>query len=67
MPGGSGVGTAAIQLAKIIGARVFVTAGAPGKLHRCRDLGAALAVNYKEEDFVTPFTKPPRVEAWISF
>ncbi len=51
--GGSGVGTAAIQLAKIIGARVFVTAGAPGKLHRCRDLGAALAVNYKEEDFVT--------------
>ncbi|MBE2224303.1 MAG: NAD(P)H-quinone oxidoreductase, partial [Anaerolineae bacterium] len=51
--GASGVGTAAIQLAKAIGATVFVTAGAPEKLRRCRELGADLAINYKEEDFLT--------------
>ena len=51
--GASGVGTAGIQLAKAVGATVFVTAGAPEKLRRCRELGAALAINYKEEDFLT--------------
>ena len=51
--GASGVGTAAIQLAKAIGATVFVTASMPEKLRRCRELGADLAVNYKEEDFLT--------------
>lgn len=50
--GGSGVGTAAIQLARAEGARVFVTAGAEAKLARCRELGAELAVNYKERDFL---------------
>ncbi len=51
--GASGVGTAAIQLARVAGARVLVTAGSPEKLARCRELGADLAINYKEEDFVT--------------
>lgn len=50
--GASGVGTAAIQLAKVSGARVFVTAGSADKLARCRELGAKLAINYKEQDFV---------------
>jgi putative PIG3 family NAD(P)H quinone oxidoreductase len=49
--GGSGVGTAAIQLATRAGATVIATAGAEEKLARCRDLGAALAVNYKTENF----------------
>lgn len=52
--GGSGVGTAAIQLAREAGARVFITAGAAKKLERGRELGASLAVNYKEEDFSEP-------------
>ena len=51
--GASGVGTAAIQLAKAVGATVLVTAGAPEKLRRCRELGADLSINYKEEDFLT--------------
>jgi NADPH:quinone reductase-like Zn-dependent oxidoreductase len=50
--GASGVGTAAIQLAKNIGARVFVTAGQEHKLVRCRELGADLAINYKTRDFL---------------
>jgi putative PIG3 family NAD(P)H quinone oxidoreductase len=49
--GGSGVGTAAIQIAKAIGARVVVTASG-GKVRRCRDLGADVAVDYHDEDFV---------------
>lgn len=49
--GASGVGTAAIQLAKAVGARVFVTAGSDAKLAFCRDLGAELAINYKQERF----------------
>jgi putative PIG3 family NAD(P)H quinone oxidoreductase len=49
--GGSGVGTAAIQLARAAGAEVYATAGAPEKLATCRALGAALAVDYKQEDF----------------
>ncbi|MFQ5436588.1 MAG: zinc-binding dehydrogenase, partial [Anaerolineae bacterium] len=47
-----GVGTAAIQLARATGAAVFVTAGSEAKLAACRDLGAALAVNYKTQDFL---------------
>jgi len=49
--GGSGVGTAAIQIAKAIGARVIVTASA-GKVGRCTALGADLAVDYAIDDFV---------------
>lgn len=50
--GASGVGTAAIQLARMVDATVFVTAGREDKLTRCRDLGAELAIHYKEQDFL---------------
>ena len=50
--GSSGIGTAAIQLAKAFGARVIVTAGSSEKCDACRKLGADVAVNYKTEDFV---------------
>jgi tumor protein p53-inducible protein 3 len=49
--GGSGVGTAAIQLAREAGASVFVTAGSTDKLERCRELGATGLINYKTEKF----------------
>ncbi len=50
--GGSGVGTAAIQLVKEAGARILVTAGSRDKCERCRALGADVAVDYREEDFL---------------
>ena len=46
--GGSGVGTAGIQMAHAAGATVFVTAGTEPKLETCRKLGTNLAVNYKK-------------------
>jgi len=49
--GGSGVGTAAIQLARAAAVRVIVTAGSEDKLQRCLELGAAHGINYKEQDF----------------
>ena len=49
--GGSGVGTAAIQIAKAMGAAVVATASA-AKLDGCRELGADLAIDYRSEDFV---------------
>jgi putative PIG3 family NAD(P)H quinone oxidoreductase len=49
--GGSGIGTAAIQLVKAAGGRVVVTAGSDAKCARCRELGADVAVNYREGDF----------------
>lgn len=50
--GASGVGTAAIQLAKLAGATVIITAGADHKTARCLELGADVAINYKEQDFL---------------
>jgi putative PIG3 family NAD(P)H quinone oxidoreductase len=50
--GASGIGTMAIQIGKALGARVIATAGNPAKLDRCCELGADLAVNYNDEDFV---------------
>ncbi len=50
--GSSGIGTTAIQLAHALGARVFATAGSEEKCEVCRQLGAEIAVNYREEDFV---------------
>lgn len=50
--GSSGIGTTAIMLAKAFGARVITTAGSAEKCAACRTLGADLAINYKEEDFV---------------
>lgn len=49
--GGSGVGTAAIQLARALGAIAVVTAGTDEKVARCLELGARLAVNHRSEDF----------------
>jgi putative PIG3 family NAD(P)H quinone oxidoreductase len=50
--GASGIGTLAIQIGKALGATVIATAGTPAKLDRCMSLGADLAINYREEDFV---------------
>jgi putative PIG3 family NAD(P)H quinone oxidoreductase len=50
--GAGGIGTFAIQLAAALGARVFATAGSPEKLDLCRELGAEVAVDYREQDFV---------------
>ncbi len=50
--GSSGIGTTAIQLAHVFGARVFVTAGSDDKCQACLDLGAERAINYRNEDFV---------------
>lgn len=50
--GASGIGTMAIQLAKSAGATVAATAGSAEKLATCRELGADIAINYREEDFV---------------
>jgi NADPH2:quinone reductase len=50
--GASGVGTAAIQMLKLSGAKIFVTAGSDEKCAACRKLGADLAINYDAEDFV---------------
>jgi len=50
--GSSGIGTTAIQLANVFGARVFTTAGSSAKCRTCADLGAETAINYHEQDFV---------------
>jgi NADPH2:quinone reductase len=50
--GSSGIGTTAIQLARMFGARVFATAGSAEKCAKCEELGADRAINYREEDFV---------------
>ena len=50
--GSSGIGTTAIQLANVLGARVFTTAGSDEKCQACLDLGAERAINYRDEDFV---------------
>jgi putative PIG3 family NAD(P)H quinone oxidoreductase len=47
--GSSGIGTHAIQVAKALGARVAATAGAPDRLERCRELGADIVINYRDD------------------
>ncbi|MFE0753082.1 NAD(P)H-quinone oxidoreductase [Inquilinus sp. NPDC058860] len=49
--GSSGIGTTAIQLAKARGATVFATAGSAEKAQACLDLGADVAIDYREQDF----------------
>ena len=49
--GGSGIGTMAIQLAKAFGARVIVTVGSKEKGDFCRELGADVVIDYKQQDF----------------
>ena len=50
--GAGGAGSAAIQLAVQRGARVIATAGSSAKLALCRDLGAEIAINYRQEGFL---------------
>jgi len=50
--GTSGIGTTAIQLARAFGATVYATAGSDEKCDACKALGTALAINYREQDFV---------------
>ena len=50
--GAGGVGTAAIQIGKAMGARVIATAGTPEKLEICRQCGAEFLINYNSADFV---------------
>jgi len=49
--GTSGIGVAAIQMAKAMGNTVYVTAGSDDKCNFCLDLGAQKAINYKKENF----------------
>lgn len=58
--GASGVGTAAIQLARRMGARVVCTVGTPEKAARCKALGADVTIVYRTEDFVS------RLREWHS-
>jgi len=55
---GSGVSTAAIQIALFLGARIFATSSTPAKLQHALECGADIAVNYKTEDVVA------RVQEW---
>ena len=50
--GASGIGSHAIQVARVLGARVAVTAGAPAKLELCAGLGAEVLIDYRADDFV---------------
>ncbi len=50
--GTSGIGTTAIMLAKLFGVRVIATAGSGGKCAKCMEVGADVAVNYRDDDFV---------------
>ena len=50
--GSSGIGTTSIQLAHAYGARVFTTAGSDAKCRACLELGAEVAMNYRDVDFV---------------
>lgn len=54
--GAGGIGTFAIQLCKQLGATVAVTAGSAEKLETCRELGADILINYREQDFAEELT-----------
>jgi len=55
--GSGGIGTIAIQIAKAIGMRVFVTAGGPERVARCVDLGADVGIDYRATDFAASVNK----------
>jgi putative PIG3 family NAD(P)H quinone oxidoreductase len=55
--GAGGIGTHAIQVAKALGATVAVTAGSAERLESCRQLGADITINYREQDFVEEIKK----------
>ncbi|AVM64315.1 MULTISPECIES: NAD(P)H-quinone oxidoreductase [Dietzia] len=50
--GAGGIGSHAIQVCRVLGARVATTAGGPEKVAMCRELGAELVIDYRDEDFV---------------
>ena len=50
--GAGGIGSHAIQVCRALGARVATTCGGPEKARMCRDLGADLVIDYRDEDFV---------------
>jgi NADPH:quinone reductase-like Zn-dependent oxidoreductase len=54
---GSTIGSAAIQVARLAGARVLTTAGSDAKLSKAKALGAHEAINYREEDLVAAVRK----------
>jgi NADPH:quinone reductase len=64
--GTGGVGSAVVQMAKILGARVIATAGNDEKVSECRRLGAELALNYKTQDVDAEIKKfaPNGVNLW---
>ncbi len=51
--GSGGIGSIVIQMAKAVDARVITTAGSPEKVAKCLELGADIALNYREEDVAT--------------
>ncbi|MES2062885.1 MAG: NAD(P)H-quinone oxidoreductase [Bacteroidota bacterium] len=55
--GSSGIGVAAIQMATALGSKVYVTAGSDEKCKFCEELGAAKAINYKQENFSEAIAK----------
>jgi NADPH2:quinone reductase len=55
--GAGGIGTHAIQVGKALGATVAVTAGSAERLAKCRELGADITINYREQDFVEELRK----------
>lgn len=57
--GGSGIGTTAIQVATALGARVLTTVGSEEKAAACRELGADVVVNYREQDFAEALDDDP--------
>src|SRR5262249_22383583 len=67
---GAGVGTAAIQIAKLVGCRVFVTASSAGKLQRAKDLGADFLINYSTDEFdkmIREFTNKRGVDVVVDY
>jgi NADPH2:quinone reductase len=64
--GTGGVGSMVVQMAKAIGARVITTAGSDEKVRACRELGADLAINYKNEDVAARVREfaPDGVNVW---
>ncbi len=65
--GAGGVGSAVVQMAKIVGARVITTAGSPAKAEICRKLGADEVILYREEDVAGRVRElaPEGVQVWF--
>jgi NADPH:quinone reductase len=62
--GAGGVGSAVIQMARAVGARVFTTAGSDEKVQLCRQLGANAAINYKTGDLEAALSKFGPIDVW---